>query len=180
MSSAYRLLPFEFKRKANGEVLLVNECGDFLVLPSDDFRNLAEKQFGNLSPATLHKLESHQMIVDEKHFNTALILLGNKYRSRREYLFTSTALHMLVVTLRCNHRCEYCQVSSREEDAYKYDMKPEVAEKIVDLIFESPSPVVKIEFQGGDALLNWPTVMAAVRHAEKLNAEKKKLRRLLS
>ena len=114
------------------------------------------------------------MIVDEKHFDTALMLLGNKYRSRREYLYTSTALHMLVVTLRCNHKCEYCQVSSREEDAYKYDMKPEVAEKIVDLIFESPSPTVKIEFQGGDALLNWPTVMAAVHHAEKINSEDKK------
>lgn len=174
MSSAYRLLPFEFKRKANGEVLLVNECGDFLSLSSEDFRSLSQKQFGALSQATLHKLESRQMIVDERHFSTAVMLLGNKYRSRREYLFTSTALHMLVVTLRCNHKCEYCQVSSREEDAYKYDMKPEVAEKIVDLIFEAPSPVVKIEFQGGDALLNWPTVMAAVRHAEKLNAAKKK------
>ena len=174
MPSPYQLLPFEFKRKANGEVLLVNECGDFLSLPSDDFRNLVQKQFGALSQATLHKLESRQMIVDEKHFDTALMLLGNKYRSRREYLYTSTALHMLVVTLRCNHKCEYCQVSSREEDAYKYDMKPEVAEKIVDLIFESPSPTVKIEFQGGDALLNWPTVMAAVHHAEKINSEDKK------
>ncbi len=174
MPGPYQLLPFEFKRKANGEVLLVNECGDFLSLPSDDFRNLAKKRFGALSQATLHKLESRQMIVDEKHFDTALMLLGNKYRSRREYLYTSTALHMLVVTLRCNHKCEYCQVSSREEDAYKYDMKPEVAEKIVDLVFESPSPVIKIEFQGGDALLNWPTVMAAVEHAEKINIERKK------
>lgn len=174
MSSTYRLLPFEFKRKANGEVLLVNECGDFVFLSPDDFRNLSQKQFGALPETTLHRLESRQMIADEKHFNTALMLLGNKYRSRREYLFTSTALHMLVVTLRCNHKCEYCQVSSREEDAYKYDMKPEVAEKIVDLIFESPGPVIKIEFQGGDALLNWPTVMAAVRHAEKLNTEKRK------
>ena len=174
MSGSYRLLPFEFRRKANGEVLLVNECGDFISLPSDDFLSLVRKQFGALPQATLHKLESRQMIVDEKHFETALMLLGNKYRSRREYLYTSTALHMLVVTLRCNHKCEYCQVSSREEDAYKYDMKPEVAEKIVDLIFESPSPVVKIEFQGGDALLNWPTVMAAVRYAERINVEKKK------
>ena len=174
MAVSFRLLPFEFKRKANGEVLLVNECGDFLYLPSDEFLLLAEKRFEDLPQSTLHRLESRHIITEEKHFHTALSLLGNKYRSRREYLSNSTALHMLVVTLRCNHKCEYCQVSSREEDAYKYDMKPEVAEKIVDLVFESPSPVVKIEFQGGDALLNWPTVMAAVRHAEKLNVEKKK------
>ena len=174
MSDSFRLLPFEFKRKTNGEVLLVNECGDFLCVSPDEFRTLVEKRFEDLPQSTLHRLENRHIVAEEKHFHTALNLLGNKYRSRREYLFSSTALHMLVVTLRCNHKCEYCQVSSREEDAYKYDMKPEVAEKIVDLVFESPSPVVKIEFQGGDALLNWPTVMAAVRHAEKLNVEKKK------
>lgn len=174
MSSSYRLLPFEFKRRTNGDVLLVNECGDFVSLSAEDFKRLTEKRFVDISQAVLHSLESRHIIADEKHFQTVLQLLGNKYRSRREYLFTSTALHMLVVTLRCNHKCEYCQVSSREADAYKYDMPPEVAEKIVDLIFEAPSPTIKIEFQGGDALLNWPTVMAAVRHAEKLNATAKK------
>ncbi len=174
MFDAYRLLPFEFKRKETGEVLLVNECGDFLVLSSDEFLKLSQKRFCELSQDTLHRLESKHFVAEEKHFHTALSLLGNKYRSRREYLFASTALHMLVVTLRCNHKCEYCQVSSREEDAYKYDMKPEVAEKIVDLVFESPNPFVKIEFQGGDALLNWPAVMAAVRRAEMLNVDKKK------
>ena len=49
MTSSYRLLPFEFKRKANGEVLLVNECGDFVFLSPDDFRNLSQKQFGAFS-----------------------------------------------------------------------------------------------------------------------------------
>ena len=76
---------------------------------------------------------------------------------------------MMVVTLRCNHKCEYCQVSSAEDDAYKYDMPPSVAERVVDLVFQSPGNDLKIEFQGGDALLNWPTVMAAVRRAEQLN-----------
>ncbi len=171
--SAYQLLPFEFKRK-NDHVLLVNECGDFVEMQPDEFQALTEKNFGAISPQTLHRLESCAFIAEERHLNTALLLAANRYRSRREYLHTSTALHMLVVTLRCNHRCEYCQVSSAEDDAYKYDMPPEVAEKVVDLVFRSPSPVLKIEFQGGDALLNWKTVMAAVRHAEKLNETAKR------
>jgi len=174
MSEVYRLMPFEFKRRSDNEVLLVNECGDFYFLSEGDFRSLAEKRFDNLSMTVLHGLESRHFIAGDRHLQTAVSLSANKYRSRREYLNTSTALHMLVVTLRCNHKCEYCQVSSKEADAYKYDMKPEVAEKIVDLIFESTSPVVKIEFQGGDALLNWPTVMAAVLHAEEINTKKKK------
>lgn len=173
-TSSYSLLPFEFKRNANGEVLLVNECGDFTTLKAEDFDRLTGKRFDDIADSVLHRLESRHIIADEKHLQTVMQLLANKYRSRREYLFTSTALHMLVVTLRCNHKCDYCQVSSREADAYKYDMTPEVAERIVDMIFEAPSPIIKIEFQGGDALLNWPTVMAAVRHAETLNSVAKK------
>ena len=171
---SFKLLPFEFKRYSKGDVLLVNECGDFDFVTKESFSSLVNERFEDIDEEVLHRLESRNIIADENHLQTSLTLSANKYRSRREYLCASTALHMLVVTLRCNHRCEYCQVSSAEEDAYKYDMSPEVAEKVVDLIFESPSPIVKIEFQGGDALLNWDTVMAAVRHAEKLNEAKKK------
>lgn len=174
MTAIYRLLPFEFKRQKTGDVLLVNECGDFIFLNASNFEQLAAKKFDIIPANVLHKLESRHFIATDEHFDSALMLAANKYRSRREYLFVSTALHMLVVTLRCNHKCEYCQVSSREEDAYKYDMKPEVAERIVDLIMQSPSPEIKIEFQGGDALLNWQTVMAAVSRAEKINTTKKK------
>lgn len=170
----FRLLPFEFKRLSDKTVLAVNECGDFIKLSSSDFCALSEKRFEELPYNILHRLESRHFIADEEHLQTAVALCANKYRSRREYLSVSTALHMLVVTLRCNHRCEYCQISSKEADAYRYDMKPEVAEKIVDLIFQTPSPVIKIEFQGGDALLNWPTVMAAVHRAEELNITAKK------
>lgn len=171
--TAYRLLPFEFKRK-NNHVLLVNECGDYVEVSSDVFTSLVEKRFDAIPELELHRLESRAFVATEGHFDTALMLSANKYRSRREYLHTSTALHMLVVTLRCNHRCEYCQVSSAEDDAYKYDMPTEVAEKVIDLVFQSPSPVLKIEFQGGDALLNWKTVMAAVRRAEELNKNSKR------
>lgn len=171
--NAYQLLPFEFKRK-NDHVLLVNECGDYAEVAPEIFEALVEKRFETIPQEVLLRLESRAIIADRHHLDTALLLAANKYRSRREYLHTSTALHMLVVTLRCNHRCEYCQVLSAEDDAYKYDMPPEVAEKVVDLVFQSPSPVLKIEFQGGDALLNWKTVLAAVRHAEKLNETAKR------
>lgn len=171
MASSYKLLPFEFKRKGVNRVLLVNECGDFTFVDYKTFSNLAEGRLERLGLVVLHELESKHFIAREESLNTALALMANKYRSRREYLTTSTALHMMVVTLRCNHKCEYCQVSSAEDDAYKFDMPPEVAKRIVELAFESPSPDIKLEFQGGDALLNWTTVMAAVRYAEELNVK---------
>ena len=168
------LLPFEFKRRDSGDVLLVNECGDYTAIADSEFDKLAAKAFGELPADTLHSLESRGFIIEEEHVETALMLSANKYRSRREYLLTSTALHMMVVTLRCNHHCEYCQVSSEADDAYKFDMKPDVAKRIVEMIFQSPSKEIKIEFQGGDALLNWSAVMSAVEHAESLNVQKGK------
>ncbi len=169
-----QLLPFEFRRMADGSVLLVNECGDFIRIKDSDFKALCLKDFTKISYDILHSLESRHFVSFSANLESALNLCANKYRSRREYLDSSTALHMLVVTLRCNHQCEYCQVSSAEEDAYKYDMPVHVAKRIVELAFQSPSPYIKLEFQGGDALLNWTTVMEAVRYAEKINQIKKK------
>ena len=170
----FQILPFEFRRFPDDSVLLVNECGDSVFIQASEFDALHQKRFEEIPLEVLHRLESRHFIATSTHLETAISLCANKYRSRREYLHSSTALHMLVVTLRCNHRCEYCQVSSAEEDAYKYDMPPNVAERVVELAFQSPSPTIKLEFQGGDALLNWPTVMAAVRHAEDLNKTAKR------
>ena len=73
---------------------------------------------------------------------------------------------MLVITLRCNQRCEYCQVSCADQDAHSYDMKEEVAERIVDMIFNAPTSHPKIEFQGGEPLLNWKVIEHTVEYAE--------------
>jgi sulfatase maturation enzyme AslB (radical SAM superfamily) len=81
---------------------------------------------------------------------------------------------MMVITLRCNHKCSYCQVTSELAEAYKYDMSPGTAKRIVDYIFCSPSSNIKIEFQGGEPLLNWKTIIATVNHAETLNKTHKK------
>ena len=52
----YLLLPFEFKRRKNGDVLLVNECGDYVFLCDSDFEKLTAKSFGLLSADVLHRL----------------------------------------------------------------------------------------------------------------------------
>jgi len=55
-----------------------------------------------------------------------------------------------------------------------FDMTKETAKRIVDLIFESPSPVIKIEFQGGDPLLNFDIVKYIIERAEWINIFKRK------
>ena len=70
----------------------------------------------------------------------------------------STGLHIFVVTLRCEHTCRYCQVSRQSAAKSKFDMTEQTARRALELAFRSPSPQLKIEFQGGEPLLNFPLV----------------------
>ena len=53
-------------------------------------------------------------------------------------------------------------------------MDKKTAENTVKMIFASPSPAIKIEFQGGEPLLNFSLVKYIVKEAEKLNKIHKK------
>jgi His-Xaa-Ser system radical SAM maturase HxsB len=150
-------------------MLLVNECGDFYFLSNQQFAQLLGDLSG-IDEGVLFDLESRHFIAHPQALASAIDLTATKYRSRKQFMSDFTALHMLVVTLRCNHKCEYCQVSSEEDDAYLFDMKPDTARQIVDYIFQTPSPHVKIEFQGGEPLLNWDTIVETVVYAESKNA----------
>ena len=96
-------------------------------------------------------------------------LLALKIRTRYKRLSQFTALHLFVVTLRCEHNCPYCQVSRQSEDRATFDMSQEVARGALDLAFQSPSSNLKIEFQGGEPLLNFELIKAIVSEAKDRN-----------
>jgi len=81
--------------------------------------------------------------------------------------FEGPGLHILVLTLKCNHACVYCRATSG--GAGDTGMSRATALKSVETAFRSPNKKLSIEFQGGEALLNWPVLKDAVRHAKKLN-----------
>ena len=100
---------------------------------------------------------------------------ATKYRTKNKFLFDYTSLHMFVVTLRCNQKCSYCHASSIHADSGKgFDMDSETAKRAVEIMFETPSQNIKIEFQGGEPLLNFKTIEIIVDHAKKLNESYKK------
>ena len=73
---------------------------------------------------------------------------------------------MFVISLRCEHSCPYCQVSRQSQDKQKFDMTKETADKAIDLVFQSPSKNIKIEFQGGEPLLNFEILKYIVLEAK--------------
>ena len=87
-------------------------------------------------------------------------------------VFAGPGLHILVLTLKCNHACVYCRATAGGTGDTA--MSRSTALKSVETAFQSPNPRISIEFQGGEALLNWEVLKAAVAHAKKLNLKARK------
>ena len=166
-SSPYKMLPFQFMRLSPDEVIIVNQAGQFTFLNNRTFEDLINYEISPSSQVFLNLKGKH--FVTDTEIAPIIDLLATKFRSKKAFLKNFTALHMVVITLRCNHYCRYCQASSEAPENTQWDMSPDIARKVVDMIFQSPSPVIKIEFQGGEPLLNWNTVREIVEYAENLN-----------
>jgi His-Xaa-Ser system radical SAM maturase HxsB len=161
----YRLLPFRFLRLENGNEILVNEAGEFVLAPSGTARSLVQRQLvrGSDLYATF---KAKQFITDDSS-SPLLDLLATKYRTKYGFIEGFTKLHIFVVTLRCDHSCQYCQVSRQTADKLSYDMSFETAAKSVDLMMKSPAQQITLEFQGGEPLLALDVIRHIVPLAKK-------------
>lgn len=163
----YSLLPFRFISLDASRYVLTNFAGEHIVVTKEVCHRFIR-----------HELEIHSDVYNElksRHFlfdgdsDVALDLLAVKYRTKQSLLTNFTSLFMFVVTLRCEHSCPYCQVSRQSVDHHKYDMKVQDAERAIDFMFRSPSPAIKVEFQGGEPLLNFDLIQEIVRRVEHRN-----------
>lgn len=160
----YELLPFKFDHFDDKRCIITNMVGEYLLLNNNDLYGLINKKISSNSPI-FSSLRSKHFICYEGE-KSPLELLALKYRTRLSKLVNFTNLHVFVVTLRCDHSCPYCQVSRQSEDKNQFDMTYEMADKALDFVFKSPNPAIKIEFQGGEPLLNFPMVQYIVEQAE--------------
>jgi uncharacterized protein len=152
----YRLLPFRFMRWPDGDVLVTNDAGEHLFLDGDTFEALHRKRL-SANSTDYRNLKAKHFLTDSDA-RLPLELLATKVRTKKAFLEGFTKLHLFVVTLRCDHSCPYCQVSRVTQDKARYDMTRETAAKAIDLLFQSPASALKVEFQGGEALLNFDLV----------------------
>jgi His-Xaa-Ser system radical SAM maturase HxsB len=60
-------------------------------------------------------------------------------------------------------------VSRQSEDKAAFDMSEETAMRSLELTFRSPAEAIKIEFQGGESMLNFPLIKQIVFEAETRN-----------
>ena len=168
----YKLLPFDFERLEPTRVLITNLAGEYVIISDAELKNLVD---GNLSPSTksFKDLESRHILYTG-HGILESNLLALKKGTKAKPLSSFTGLHIFVPTLRCDHSCQYCQVSRRNANEGEYDMSDEHVEKALEWVFKSPNPCIKIEFQGGESLLNFPLIKKVVARAEKINETEKR------
>ncbi len=160
----YSLLPFRFEKLSENNYVVTNLAGEHLTIPREVLENLVRHKLDSDSPHYVNLRAKHFLIDDKTRIATDLLSI--KLRTKYSVLSEFTGLHIFVVTLRCEHSCPYCQVSRQSDDRVKFDMSTEIADKSIDLALRSPSKNIKIEFQGGEPLLNFPLIKYIVLTAK--------------
>jgi uncharacterized protein len=165
--ATWRALPFRFHRhRGLDRVIVTNFVGEHVALTSSEFDQLSS---GTLTDGRLIERLRGCHIIRRPGDELPLELLAMKVRTRNRRLADFTALHLFVVTLRCEHACGYCQVSRQGSGHRGFDMTAEAAERALDLVFLSTSPSIKIELQGGEPLLNFERIEQIVEGALRRN-----------
>jgi uncharacterized protein len=134
------------------------ESGDWSFLSWAEFDII--KNGGEIPPQLRNRLERAYLLLDRNNIDEYCRRLASRYF----FLDEGPTLHILIVTHRCNLDCIYCQAA--ETRNRKGDMRIETAQKAVDRALETPARSIILEFQGGEPLLNFSAIQAAILHAE--------------
>lgn len=154
-----------FRYKHLGDrVLITNDIGRYSLLEPGTFARFVQGELPEGS-ADARALKEAGFIKDPGHYDC----MAGQWRAKNAFLMAGPGLHIVVVTLRCNHRCVYCHASSKPFDDRSTDMTEETARRVVDTILASPNPDINIEFQGGEPLANWPVVQCIIEYARERN-----------
>lgn len=152
---------FNFKKQGN-EYLITNDAGRYLFVNEKTFDSLIKNN--EIGQDDYERLKENFFIYDE-HENVFTEKMKYSVRDNKSYLFSSTALHIFVLTNICNMSCIYCQAKD-DTNIVHHTMSKEIAEKSVDIALSSPSRFLTFEFQGGEPLANFEVLKHIVLYTE--------------
>jgi His-Xaa-Ser system radical SAM maturase HxsB len=153
-------------RRIGNKYLVSNDFGRYVILGEMDFKKLLDNKI-------TEKDKNYQLFVSNGFIKNNMDFgeLWLSWQKLNSYIFQGPSLHILVLTLRCNYRCIYCQSSAMTENAKNKDMSWGTARKSIDTAFKSNVKNLSIEFQGGEPLLNWDVLKKSISYIK--NLEKK-------
>ncbi|MFC1728441.1 His-Xaa-Ser system radical SAM maturase HxsB [Nanoarchaeota archaeon] len=154
--------------KNDVRLLITTDHGTWIVITKDDLKQILTY---DLSDEFYNILEEKGVILTENNVNQILQYYSSKY----SFLFHGATLHIVLPTLRCNSKCIYCHSSAKECAEKEYDMDIETAKKTLEFIFQTPAQKFTIEFQGGEALLNFELFKYIVEEGKRMAKAKNKI-----
>ncbi len=164
----YHLMPINFHRINENREVIINEVGDFLIVPTGTFEKIIKRRISKQKDHELYADLIANFFISEDIYSPNIDVLANRYRTKKLFLQSYTGLHIFVISLRCEHTCSYCQVSRVTQDKERYDMSITHIDKGIDIMMHSPNPNVTMEFQGGEALLAFDNIKYAIAKAKEL------------
>ena len=131
-----QLLPLRFERLRADRYFVSNIVGEGLLLNREQLDRVVSL---DLSPGDgLYERAFEKLLIAARGQRSQLQLLAMRLRSRMAFLQQPTALHIFVVTLRCEHSCPYCQVSRRSVDRERFDMSEDTAMRGLRIALAAP------------------------------------------
>lgn len=167
----FKTVPQIYWEKLNGKYLITNDIGAYSWLNEDTFQKYLNGKLSEKSEI-FKELSQKGFIRHQLNFDD----LAKKWHASNEYILNAPGLHIMVLTLRCDHKCLYCQSGSIGKTDFSTDMNFSTAKRCVDFAFQSPRKGITIEFQGGEPLLNWEVMKKTVVYARE---KEKKTRKTL-
>jgi uncharacterized protein len=158
-----RLMPFRWK-ELGGRVLLTTDAGEHVWLEREAFGDFLAGTLPDDHPAFV-QLQNHNLV----RSSDAEKQLMDRIQARNRYLFLGPNLHIVILSLRCNQNCVYCHASRKPLKSKGFDMSLDTARRVVDVIFESPTDELTIEFQGGEPALNFDVLRFIIEEAYQRN-----------
>ena len=151
---------FRFKKFDSNTYLITNDVWKFEFLSLDEFDKFVSWDF-----YWLDKYDDllKKWFIKGDHYEAKIT---GSYALKNSFIGLWPVLHMIVTTLRCNHKCRYCHAAVAPMEAKNFDMTKETATKVVDTIFYTNSPSLTIEFQWWESLVNWEVVKHVVEYAK--------------
>lgn len=151
---------FRFKKFDKNTYLITNDAGKYAFLGVNDFENFLAWKFDTLND--YENLLKKGFIKTEDYESK----MQGSVALKNHFVGMWPTLHMIVPTLRCNHKCVYCHAAVVPMTAENFDMDESTAKRVIDTIMHTNSPSLNIEFQWGEALVNYSIVQYIVEYSQ--------------
>lgn len=151
---------FRFKKFDAQSFLLTNDIWEYTFLSKEEFSDFLTGKIPQWDK--LAELKEKKFLKSQTYESDMAI----DYAKKNQFLAYWPTLHIIVTTLRCNHKCQYCHAAVAPMTAKEMDMTEDTARKVVDTIFFTSAPTLTIEFQWGESMVNWDIVKYITEYAE--------------